>query len=224
MKLHRHLKVTQKTAWFMLHRLREAWGDSDDLPPFSGPVEPDETYICGKRKNMSNAKRKQVADTGPGPAGNTAVVGAKDRETNRVAAPPIPATSSPYTALFVAERANISATVYTDEASAYNALHPWLDHENFNHSAGEYVRGAAHTNGMESFWSMPKRGYTGTFRKMSPKHLDPYVAEFSGRHNVREADTADQTAELVAASVGKRLMYRDLIADNGVASGARTAT
>ena len=222
-KLHRDLKVTQKTAWFMLHRLREAWGESDDLPPFSGPVEADETYIGGKRKNMSNAQRKELADTGRGPVGKTAVVGAKDRETNRVAARPIPATSSPYTAGFVAEKAKIGATVYTDEASAYNALDPWFDRESVNHSAGEYVRGAAHTNGMESFWSMLKLGYTGTFHKMSPKHLDRYVAEFSGRHNVREADTADQVAELVAASVGKRLMYRDLIADNGLASGARTA-
>ena len=71
---------------------------------------------------------------------------------------------------------------------------------------------------------MLKRSYTGTFHKMSPKHFDRYVAEFAGRHNVREADAADQMAQLVAASVGKRLMYRDLIADNGLVSGARTAT
>ena len=147
----------------------------------------------------------------------------KDRATNKVAARPIPSTASPYTAGFVAERAAPGATVYTDEAAAYNALDPWFKRESVNHSAHEYVRGAAHTNGMESFWSMLKRGHTGTFHKMSPKHLDRYVAEFSGRHNVREADTADQMGQLVAASVGKRLMYRDLVADNGRASGARTA-
>ena len=219
-KLHRDLKVTQKTAWFMLHRLREAWGESDDLPPFSGPVEADETYIGGKRKNKSNAERK--ATTGRDAVDMEAVVGVKDRATNKVAARPIPATSSPYTAGFVAESTAPGATVYTDEAAAYNALDPWFDHEAVNHSANEYVRGAAHTNGMESFWSMLKRGYTGTFHKMSPKHLDRYIAEFSDRHNAREADTADQMAALVAASVGKRLMIRDLIADNGLSSGARS--
>ena len=220
MKLHRDLKVTQKTAWFMLHRLREAWGESDSLPTFSGPVEADETYIGGKRKNMSNAKRKEL--TGRGAVGKTAVVGTKDRETNKVAARPVPATSAPYVAGFVAEKTKPGATVYTDDAAAYNVLGPWFTHESVNHSAGEYVRGQAHTNGMESFWSMLKRGYQGTFHKMSPKHLDRYVAEFSGRHNVREADTGAQMAELVAASVGKRLMYRDLIADNGLSSGARS--
>ena len=218
MKLHRDLKVTQKTAWFMLHRLREAWGESDGLPPFSGPVEADETYIGGKRKNKSNAQRK--AATGRGSVDMEAVVGVKDRATNKVVARPIPSTSSPYTAGFVAERAAPGATVYTDEAASYNVLDPWFDREAVNHKAHEYVRGAAHTNGMESFWSMLKRGYHGTYHHMSAKHLDRYVAEFSGRHNIREADTADQMAQLVAASVGKRLMYRDLIADNGLSSGS----
>ena len=182
------------------------------MAPFSGPVEADETYIGGKRKNVSNAKRKELAGTGRGAVGKTAVVGAKDRASNKVAARPVPATSSPHVAGFVAERTASGATVYTDEAAAYNALKPWFDHEAVNHSAGEYVRGQAHTNGMESFWSMLKRGYHGTYHHMSPKHLDRYIAEFSGRHNVREADTVDQMGNLVAASVGKRLMYRDLIA------------
>ena len=220
MKLHRDLKVTQKTAWFMLHRLREAWGESDDLPSFSGPVEADETYIGGKRKNMPNRKRKEL--TGRGAVGKTAVVGTKDRASNKVAARPIPATSAIYTASFVAEKAKIGATVYTDEHASYNWLDPWFKREAVNHSANEYVRGDAHTNGMESFWSMLKRGYHGTYHKMSPKHLDRYIAEFSGRHNVREADTADQMGTLVAASVGKRLCYSDLIADNGLDSGARS--
>ena len=143
MKLHRDLKVTQKTAWFMLHRLREAWGESDGLPPFSGPVEADETYVGGKRKNKSNAERK--ASTGRGAVDMEAVVGVKDRAANKVAARPIPSTSAPYTAGFVAERAALGATVYTDEAPVYNALDPWFDREAVNHKAHEYVRGAAHT-------------------------------------------------------------------------------
>ena len=220
MKLHRDLKVTQKTAWFMLARLREAWGESDDLPPFSGPIEADETHVGGKRKNKSNAERN--AATGRGAVDMEAVVGVKDRETNKVAARHVAATDIPHVAGFVAEKAKPGAKAYTDEAAVYNALDPWFDHESVNHSASEYVRGDAHTNGVESLWSLFKRGYYGTYHKMSPKHLHRYVAEFSGRHNVREADTAEQMAQLVAASVGKRLMYGDLIADNGLDSGARS--
>lgn len=94
-------------------------------------------------------------------------------------------------------------------------LDAWFKHERVNHSAGEYVNfeTGAGTQGIESFWGMFKRGYHGTYHYMSPKHLDRYIAEFSGRHNVREADTIDQMGALVAASVGRRLMYRDLIAD-----------
>ena len=207
MKLHRDLKVTQKTAWFMLHRLRDAWGDSSSAP-FSGPVEADETYIGGKRKNMPKAKRKELK--GRGAVGKAVVVGTKDRETNRVAARTVENTDGATLKGFVGEHAAPGAKVYTDEASAYQGMP--FDHEAVNHSAGEYVRGMAHTNGIESFWAMLKRGYHGTYHHMSEKHLDRYVAEFSGRHNVREADTIDQMDNLVAATVGKRLMYRDLIA------------
>ncbi len=195
MKLHRDLKVTQKTAWFMLRRLREAGGESDGLPPFSGPVEADETDMGGERKNKSNAERKALREAGVG--------------------------RGPGDKAAVAEHAAPGATVYTDDAAVYRVLDARYEREAVNHSAGKYVRGAAHTNGMESFWSMLKHGHQGIYRKMSPKHLDRYVAEFSGRHNAREADTAGQMAALVAVSVGKRLMYRDLIAGNGLESGAR---
>ena len=91
----------------------------------------------------------------------------------------------------------------------FNALKPLFDHESVNHSVSEYVRDMAHTNGMESFWSMLKRGYVGIYHKMSPKHLDKYVTKFAHRHNVR-------------GMVGKRLQFADLIADNGLALGARS--
>ena len=87
---------------------------------------------------------------------------------------------------------------------------------------GEYVRGQAHTNGVESFWSMLKRAHTGTFHKMSPKHLDRYVREFAGCHNLRTLDTLDQMRSVAVGLIGKRLSYRQLIADNGLASGARS--
>ena len=102
------------------------------------------------------------------------------------------------------------AKVYTDDAAAYNGLE---NHETVKHSVSEYVSGMAHTNGIESFWSMLKRGYHGVYHKMSEKHLQRYVNEFCGRHNMRELDTIDQMRHVVARMVGKRLMYRELIAD-----------
>ena len=220
MKLHRDLGVTQKTAWHLAHRIREAWEDNGGSL-FGGPVEADETYIGGKRKNKSNAERK--AATGRGAVDMEAVVGVKDRETNKVAARHVEDTGIGNVAGFVASKTEVGAKVYTDDAKVYGALDPEFDRESVNHSASEYVRGMAHTNGMESFWSMLKRGYQGTYHKMSPKHLDRYVGEFSGRHNIRPADTLAQMASVVAGMVGKRLRYRELIADNGLESGARPA-
>ena len=208
MKLHRDLKITQKTAWFMLHRLRDAWGESG-LERFVGPVEADETYIGGKRKNMPKSKRKAL--TGRGAVGKTAIAGAKDRETNRVTARVVQDVDGPTLQGFVRETAAPGAQVFTDDARAYRGMGGFR-HEAVNHSVGEYVRGMAHTNGIESFWSMLKRAYQGTFHHLSAKHLQRYVNEFAGRHNVRERDTVDQMANVVAAMVGKRLMYRDLIA------------
>ena len=103
------------------------------------------------------------------------------------------------------------ATVYTDDAAAYKGMP--FEHESVRHSVGEHVRDMAHTNGIESFWSMLKRGYHGTYHKISPKHLQRYVDEFSGRHGLREADTIDQMQLIVAGMVGKRLIYRELVAD-----------
>ena len=112
------------------------------------------------------------------------------------------------------------ATVYSDEAAAYKGLARDFDHEAVNHSVSQYVRGQAHTNGMESFWSMLKRAHDGTFHKISPKHLQRYVSEFAGKHNHRESGTLVQMRDTVARLIGRRLAYRDLIADNGLPSGS----
>ena len=219
MKLHRDLGITQKSAWFMAHRIREAMmGESGG---FFGPAEADETYIGGKRKNMSNSKRKEPAGTGRGATGKAAVAGVKDRDSNKVAARVMEATDTGALQGFVREHVAPGATLYTDEAAAYRGMAEF-DHESVKHSVAEYVRGQAHTNGMESFWAMLKRGYVGTFHKFSHKHLQRYVDELSTRHNLRDADTADMMAALFAGMVGKRLLYSDLIADNGLASGARS--
>ena len=220
MKLHRDIGVSQPTAWFMLHRIREGWKRSDESRQFSGPVEVDETYMGGKRRNMSNAKRKELAGTGRGPVGKTAVLGARDRETNQVAAQVVTSTDKQTLQELVQHHAAEDATVYTDEARAYDTLP--FDHEAVKHSVSEHVRGQVHTNGMESFRATLKRAHEGTFHKISPKHLNRYLQEFAGKHNVRDAGTLAQMTALVAGLVGKRLMYRDLIAENGLPSGARS--
>ena len=205
MKLHRDLGVTQKTAWHLAHRIRKSLEQAE--APFSGPVEADETYIGGKRKNMPKAKRKAL--TGRGGVGKEIVAGVKDRATNLVVAQPVAAADRPTLHGIVGEAAAPGATVYTDEAAAYEGMP--FEHEAVNHGAGEYVRKQAHINGMESFWSMLKRGYHGTYHHMSPKHLDRYVTEFSGRHNDRNADTVDQMTHIAEGMCGKRLRYRDLV-------------
>ena len=217
MKLHRDLSITQKSAWHLAHRLRKAFSGQGGM--FSGPVEVDETYMGGKRANMSNAKRKELAGTGRGAVGKVAVVGIKDRTTKQVRAKVTQSTTAPALQGFVVEHTAPGATVYTDDASAYEGL-PFT-HETVKHSVSEYVRDMAHTNGIESFWSMLKRAHHGTFHKMSPKHLDRYVTEFAGKHNIRDTDSGEQMGTVVQRMDGKRLRYQDLIKPNGLSSDAR---
>ncbi len=205
MKLHRDLNITQKSAWHLAHRLRKGW--EGVKPFFSGPVEFDETYIGGKEGNKKPLKKLKA---GRGPVGKTAVMGAKDRKTNRVEATVLSDTKGKALRKFVRETASFEATVYTDENRGYWGISQ--PHETVKHSAGEYVRGQAHTNGIESFWAMLKRGYHGTYHKMSKKHLQRYVAEFSGRHNLRPLDTKDQMEQVAYDLNGKRLRYKDLVA------------
>ena len=129
-------------------------------------------------------------------------------------------TTKPPLQSFVTAHAAPDTIVYSDEAAACEGLpNP---HEAVKHSVSEYVRGMAHTNGIESFWPTLKRAHQGTFHKISPKHLDRYVQEFAGKHNVRDQDTIAQMVTVAAGLVGRRLMYRQLVADNGLSSGARS--
>ena len=216
MKLHRDIGVSQPTAWFMLHRIRESWmHDSDNS--FNGPIEADETYIGGKEANKHEDKKLKA---GRGSVGKSAVVGVKDRETNEVRAKTVQSTDAKTLQGFIADNASPDATICTDDATAYATLP--FDRESVKHSVGEYVRKQAHINGIESFWAMLKRAHKGTFHKISKKHLNRYVHEFAGKHNIRKLDTLTQMRDTVSGLVGRSLLHKNLIADNGLDSSARS--
>ena len=197
----KELGVTQKTAWFLAQRIRETWNANGDEPKLGGTVEVDEAYIGGKAKSMhasDRAARKHYR--------KQAVVGIQQRDGD-VRAMHVDRRAASQVVYAHVEK---GATVMTDAASVYKHLGQTFDHQVVNHSVGEYVRGKAHTNSIESFWALLKRGHYGIYHYMSPKHLHRYVVEFSHRHNTRELSTMEFIATTITRAAGKRLTYAEL--------------
>ena len=210
LKIARDVGVTQKTAWFLMHRIRKAWESGDQM--FAGPVEVDEAYVAGKEANRHAKKKLKSGNM----AAKTVVVGIKDRDTNKVKTAVVRSSTAANLVEFVHSNVEdrVDTPVYTDGASAYSRLSARI-HGVVEHSIGHFVDGDVHTNGIESFWSTIKRGVMGVYHYVSPKHTHRYATEFEGRHNDRGLGMADQITSLMARLGGKRMTYRQLVGVRG---------
>jgi len=227
-ELARALGVTQKTAWFMLHRIRLAMQDDQSGGKLGGDVEIDETFIGGLARNMHKGRKARMlkGKTG-GSLGKVAVLGLLERHSergeSRVRAAVVPNTQWP--ALHAGVRLNVEqgANIYTDAYHSYKGLGPKYGGEyvhNVIDHAEAYVDGQVHTNSVENFWSCLKRGLKGTYIAVEPFHLFRYVDEQAFRFNLRKRTDADRFAEVIGAIVGRRLTYEQLIAALGESKSA----
>jgi transposase-like protein len=204
-ELSRHLGITQKSAWHVLHRIRLAM-QNGTINKLSGQVEVDETFIGGKARNMHPAKRKHL---GTGGAGKVAVMGLLERH-GEVRTMVVSNVSRKSLHGEVSKHVEQGSTVYSDAFRSYSRLEDDFVHNVINH-AERYVDGHIHTNGIENFWSLLKRTLGGTYISVEPFHLFRYIDEQAFRFNKRKGTDADRFLAVVSLITGKRLEYKQLI-------------
>ncbi|MFZ0479262.1 MAG: IS1595 family transposase [Terriglobales bacterium] len=204
----RDVKVTQKSAWFMLHRIRLAMQDDFFGSKLGGEVEVDETFIGGKARNMHLSERKRRI-TGTGGADKTIVFGMLERG-GRVRAKVMPNRKRESVQPEIKQHVQVGAALYSDEFVAYKGLETDYAHQVVDHAV-QYVDGRVHTNGLENFWSLLKRGISGTYVSVEPFHLFRYLDEQMFRFNNRkDIDDAGRFDLVVSQLVGKRLTFAEL--------------
>jgi len=215
-EIHRALGVTQKTAWFMLHRIRLAMQDTDGGGKLGGDVEVDETYIGAKARNMHVRKKKRIGmSQHASMVGKVAVMGVLQRhpEKGRSKVRVSVVDGRKKSQLYPTIEQNVApgSTVHTDTHPSYTDMPADYIHNVINH-AEKYVDGQVHTNGCENFWSLLKRGLNGTYVSVEPFHLFRYLDEQAFRFNHRkDMNDADRFSTAIYGIVGRRLMYKDLI-------------
>jgi transposase-like protein len=214
-EIHRTIGVTQKSAWFMLQRIRLALQD-ENAGKLSGNVEVDETFIGGKARNMHRSVLARRVEEFRTPltgrnqtTGKVAVMGLLERH-GQVRAMVVPNTKRQSLHGEVSKHVETGSTVYSDALRSYNQLQEDYTHKVINH-AEKYVDGQIHTNGIENFWSLLKRSIGGTYVSVEPFHLFRYLDEQSFRFNNRKDNDAYRFHLAVSQIVGKRLMYKTLI-------------
>jgi transposase-like protein len=210
-EVHRALGVTQKTAWFMLHRIRLAM-QSGTFEKLSGEVEVDESFIGGKARNMHKAKRERVI-TGTGGKDKVVVMGMLERGGN-VRAMVVDNRRKRELQSQIREHVEAGAAIFSDELKSYEGLEADYQHAVINHAL-EYVNGNVHTNTMENFWSLLKRGLHGTYVSVEPFHLFRYIDEQAFRYNNRNATDAERFTAVMKQIVGRRLTYEELTGKTG---------
>lgn len=205
-QLAKDIDVTQKTAWFMLQRIRNCYGVENESE-LNGEVEADETYVGGKNKNR-HACKKVKNSQGRSAKDKTPVLGMVERD-GKLVAKVIENTSSKEITPEIVKRVK-NAVLYTDEWLGYNTVDKMYEHFIVKHKDGEYVNGKAYTNTIEGFWSLLKRGIFGIYHFTSKKHLQRYVDEFVYRYNLREISDGNRF-NLFLCKSNYRLTYKNLI-------------